>query len=48
MAAAARARALQFSWDSSMDMLFGRVYPAAFERRRERQPGLAGAAVAAA
>jgi alpha-1,6-mannosyltransferase len=48
MASAARAHALQFSWDSSMDALFGRVYPAAFERRRERQLGLAGTAVAAA
>jgi alpha-1,6-mannosyltransferase len=44
---AARANALQFSWDSSMEALFGRVYPAAFERRRERQRGLTGAAVAA-
>jgi alpha-1,6-mannosyltransferase len=48
MAAAARAHALQFSWDSSMDSLFGRVDPAAFERRRMRQLGLAGGAVAAA
>jgi alpha-1,6-mannosyltransferase len=45
---AARANALQFGWDSSMDALFGRVYPAAFERRRQRQLGIAGAAVAAA
>jgi alpha-1,6-mannosyltransferase len=44
---AARANALQFSWDSSMEALFGRVYPAAFERRRERQRGITGAAVAA-
>ena len=44
---AARANALQFSWDSSMEALFGRVYPAAFERRRERQLGLGGAAIAA-
>jgi alpha-1,6-mannosyltransferase len=29
----ARAHALQFSWDSSMEALFGRVYPAAFARR---------------
>ena len=28
----ARPHALQFSWDSSMEALFGRVYPAAFER----------------
>jgi alpha-1,6-mannosyltransferase len=48
MAAAARSNALQFSWDSSMDALFGRVYPAAFERRRERQLELAGAAALAA
>ena len=37
MAAAARAHALQFSWVSSMDTLFGQVYPAAFEWRREQQ-----------
>jgi alpha-1,6-mannosyltransferase len=48
MAAAARSQALQFSWDSSMDALFGRVYPAAFERRRERQLELAGTAALAA
>jgi alpha-1,6-mannosyltransferase len=48
MAAAARAHALQFSWDSSMEALFGRVYPAAFERRRKQQLALAGVAVAAA
>jgi alpha-1,6-mannosyltransferase len=48
MAAAARAHALQFSWDSSMEALFGRVYPAAFEFRRERQLGLASAAALAA
>jgi alpha-1,6-mannosyltransferase len=48
MGAAARAHALQFSWDSSMETLFGHVYPAAFERRRERRPGLAGAAIATA
>lgn len=48
MREAARANALQFGWDSSMDALFGRVYPAAFERRRQRQLGIAGAAVAAA
>ena len=48
MAAAARAHALQFGWDSSMEALFGRVYPAAFERRRQQQLGMAGAAVAAA
>jgi alpha-1,6-mannosyltransferase len=48
MAAAARAHALQFSWDSSMEALFGRVYPAAFEFRRERQLGLDTAAALAA
>ena len=48
MAVAARANALQFSWDSSMEALFGRVYPAAFERRREHQTSLAGTAVLAA
>jgi alpha-1,6-mannosyltransferase len=48
MAAAARAHALQFSWDSSMEALFGRVYPAAFERRRERQLALDAPAALAA
>src|SRR4051794_5877759 len=42
MRLAARAHALSFSWDSSMEALFGRVYPAAFERRREYQMRLAG------
>ena len=48
MREAARAHALQFSWDSSMEALFGRVYPAAFERQRERQlgPAVAPALVA--
>jgi alpha-1,6-mannosyltransferase len=45
---AARASALRYSWDSSMDTLFGEVYPAAFERRCERQLRVSGAAVAAA
>ena len=35
MAERARAHALQFSWDSSMEALFTRVYPAAFQRRAE-------------
>ena len=48
MREAARAHALQFSWDSSMGALFGRVYPAAFERRRQRQLEMAGIAIAAA
>ena len=29
----ARARALQFSWDSSMEALFSRLYPTAFAHR---------------
>jgi alpha-1,6-mannosyltransferase len=33
MAHRARAQALQFSWDHSMETLFGRVYPAAFAKR---------------
>jgi len=41
MRLAARAHALQFSWNSSMELLFGEVYPAAFERRREQQMRLA-------
>ena len=48
MREAARAHALQFSWDTSMESLFGRVYPAAFERRRQRALQVAGAAVVAA
>ena len=48
MAAAARAHALRFSWASSMETLFGHVYPAAFERRRVRQLARNGVAVAAA
>jgi len=48
MRSAARAHALQFSWDSSMETLFGHVYPAAFQRRRERQLAVAGAAIATA
>ena len=47
MAAAARAHALQFGWESSMEALFGRVYPAAFDRRRQRQPVIPGAAALA-
>ncbi|MFL6766253.1 MAG: glycosyltransferase, partial [Sphingomicrobium sp.] len=47
MRSAARAHALQFSWDSSMEALFGRVYPSAFEQCRERRLGLAAAAVPA-
>jgi alpha-1,6-mannosyltransferase len=48
MRKAARAHALQFSWDSSMEALFAHVYPAAFERRRARQLGLAAAPALAA
>ena len=33
MAASARAEALKYSWDRSMEALFTRVYPAAFARR---------------
>jgi alpha-1,6-mannosyltransferase len=33
----ARANALQFSWQSSMEALFGRLYPEAFARRAEAQ-----------
>ena len=42
MATAARAHALSFSWDRSMETLFGDVYPAAFERRRVRTPSPPG------
>ena len=48
MAQAARAHALQFSWERSMEALFGRVYPAAFERQQERSLGLAGSPALAA
>jgi glycosyltransferase involved in cell wall biosynthesis len=48
MREAARAHALQFSWDSSMEALFGHVYPAAFERQRERQLRVAGSPALAA
>lgn len=44
----ARACALQFSWDSSMEALFGRVYPAAFARRAGRPSEAPAAAVLAA
>ena len=45
MAEEARTHALQFSWDSSMEALFSRVYPAAFGRRAE-QVGASPAAAA--
>lgn len=48
MAANARARALEFSWDSSMEALFNRVYPAAFERRRQQRSVIPAAAALAA
>ena len=48
MAAAARSHALRFSWQSSMEMLFGHVYPAAFQRRGEQRLTLGAAAVAPA
>jgi len=48
MAERARANALQFSWDSSMEALFGRLYPAAFARRAgQRREAPAAAALAA-
>jgi alpha-1,6-mannosyltransferase len=37
----ARALALQFSWDRSMEALFGRVYPAAFSRSVSRSAAVA-------
>jgi hypothetical protein len=47
IAEAARAQALQFSWDRSMDALFGQTYPRALTRRSPRGeisvPPLAGA-----
>lgn len=33
----ARAQALQFSWDRSMETVFGQVYPSALARRAERR-----------
>ena len=39
MAAEARAHALQFGWDSSMEALFSRVYPAAFAQRGAQRIG---------
>jgi alpha-1,6-mannosyltransferase len=48
MADQARAHALQFSWDSSMEALFGRVYPAAFARRALHKREIPAAAALAA
>jgi alpha-1,6-mannosyltransferase len=39
MADQARSHALQFGWDSSMETLFTRLYPAAFERRASERIG---------
>jgi alpha-1,6-mannosyltransferase len=48
MAEAARIHALQFSWDSSMEALFSRLYPAATARRAEQlEPTTAVAQLAA-
>ncbi len=44
----ARAHALQFSWERSMEALFGHIYPAAFGQRRGQPIGMpAGASIAA-
>lgn len=48
MAEQARARALQFSWQSSMEALFGRLYPAAFAWRAEQLHAAPAAAALAA
>ena len=48
MANRARSEALRFSWEHSMERLFGNVYPAAFQRRAANVVAApAGAAVAA-
>ena len=47
MAAEARAHALQFGWDSSMEALFSRVYPAAFAQRGAQRIGAPEAAALA-
>jgi len=44
----ARAHALQFSWDHSMEALFTRLYPAAFTRRAAERVGAPAAAALAA
>jgi alpha-1,6-mannosyltransferase len=44
----ARAHALQFSWERSMEALFGHIYPEAFAQRCGRPVGMpAGASIAA-
>jgi alpha-1,6-mannosyltransferase len=48
MAIEARARALQFGWDSSMEALFTRLYPAAFARRAGHKAGAPAQAALAA
>jgi alpha-1,6-mannosyltransferase len=48
MAVEARANALQFSWDRSMETLFGSVYPSAFARRAGRPLATPAAAPVAA
>jgi len=48
MARQAQANALQFSWDSSMEALFSRLYPAAFARRAEQLRAIPTAAALAA
>jgi alpha-1,6-mannosyltransferase len=42
----ARAHALQFGWEKSMEALFGRVYPAAFAQRAEHRLAAASGASA--
>jgi hypothetical protein len=42
MAKSACDHAHQFSWQRSMDALFGQVYPAAFEKRRQHQSKMSG------
>jgi alpha-1,6-mannosyltransferase len=44
LAEAARAHALQFSWERSMEALFGELYPAAFARRAQTAAHAAAAA----
>jgi alpha-1,6-mannosyltransferase len=48
IAGQARAHALQFSWDSSMEALFTRVYPDAFARCTQRSRHAVGAPALAA
>ena len=48
MSGRARAEALRFSWDHSMERLFGHVYPAAFARRAADMVAAPAAAAVAA